>query len=281
MSGQRKWDLSAGAALLLVVVLLLLGAVGYGISRYSRWKQAERQAQIQGRLNYAAASGFAAEVRTLLQQGASASGLSREGYSPLHGVVMLGKTDMARLLLDAGADPNAHAPGTSTPLYEAVSGSHMDERLGLTRLLLEAGADPNGRSPELVQLSAGPAEFKVRDQTALMRAMIGRSDGAVRLLLKHGADPNLTDSEGKTALHWWVLFRRSDRPALALGSLLVRKGADPHLADRSGKTPLDYARELGDARLRETLTKAAAIRDRKMASPAGKPRRNKTPDRPR
>ena len=263
MSGKRKWDLAAGAASLLVLVALMLAAAGYGIVRYQREQRELTLRRLQGELAFAAAAGDVLRVQTLLRAGVPPSALSSDGRSALHGAVKLRKNAVVKVLLDAGADPDAHGPRVPSALVEAVSGISHPGHTRLVQMLLDAGADPNGRDPGRIAMIVGNRSFNVGNQTALTRAVIGRHDELVRRLLRHKADPNLTDSDGKSALHWWALVRRNDRPALALGPLLVRKGADPHLADQSGKAPLDYARELGDPRLRETLEKVATRRSRK------------------
>ncbi len=58
--------------------------------------------------------------------------------SSLHVAAREGNMERARLLLDAGADPNATDYEGWTPLYLAV----YNGRTEFAKLLLEAGADP-------------------------------------------------------------------------------------------------------------------------------------------
>jgi len=86
--------------------------------------------------------------------------------------------DIARLLLDAGADPNAAA-------IESFNGPHKGDSLihfalryhadALAELLLEAGADPHGTSHD--------------GETAMHYCLHLRHIKGVRILLKHGFDP--------------------------------------------------------------------------------------------
>src|SRR4051794_12255951 len=106
------------------------------------------------------------------------------GDTPLHLAAAGHRVEIARLLLDAGADPNSilnHRQ--SGPLHYAADGcpdsrSFKAERQVLTiRCLIEAGAkvnapDKNGATP-------------------LHRAVRTRCAAAVKCLLKAGGDPSL------------------------------------------------------------------------------------------
>lgn len=59
------------------------------------------------------------------------------GLTPLHSAAILGRADITRLLLDAGADPDARDAGGSTPLHRAFAAGHVT----VARILLDAGAD--------------------------------------------------------------------------------------------------------------------------------------------
>jgi len=61
-------------------------------------------------LMLAAYHGHAATVATLTARGADADRVNDRGQSPLAGAVFKGEDDVVRVLLDAGADPDAGAP---------------------------------------------------------------------------------------------------------------------------------------------------------------------------
>jgi ankyrin repeat protein len=92
-------------------------------------------------------------------------------------------TPAMRILLDAGADPNAADHRFRwTPLLQAIH----KQRLDAMRLLLERGADPNGRAPGGL--------------TPLLMAADDPDPTAVALLLAHGADPRVEGPGGRTPL---------------------------------------------------------------------------------
>src|SRR5581483_4993278 len=81
------------------------------------------------------------EVGALLSRGADVNGPDKRGTTPLYKASVQGKTEIVRVLLDAGADPNLDSGGETegTPLCAAAAWGHTD----IVRLLLQSGADPN------------------------------------------------------------------------------------------------------------------------------------------
>lgn len=90
-----------------------------------------------------AALGDTATVDAMLKTNpAIVNTYSYDGWTALHLAAHFGQTDTARLLLDSGADVRARSrnPLDNMPLHAAVAGG---DRVELARLLLERGADPN------------------------------------------------------------------------------------------------------------------------------------------
>lgn len=86
--------------------------------------------------------------------------------------------------------------------------------------------------------------------TPLMVAVHRCSNNVIEALLKAGADPNVTDSQGRNALHHAAMHADSERFAL-----LERLGGDIEAGDTNGLSPRDVLhakRELSD-RDRESL----------------------------
>jgi hypothetical protein len=93
--------------------------------------------------------GDAARVRELLRKGANVNAKHGDYDStPLHVAALWGHAEVARLLLDHGADVNSRSKDGWTPLHYAAAFGYAD----VARLLLERGADPSikddkGRTP--------------------------------------------------------------------------------------------------------------------------------------
>lgn len=170
----------------------------------------------------------------------------------------------ARLLIDAGADPNQSvgsrwppasvvAPSANdrlSALYGAAGQNHDAE---ITKLLLEAGANPDDgeslyHSLENIActrllLKAGA---RIGGTNALYRVLDLDDLETLRLLLSHGADPNEAAGdasviEWRTPLLWAIRRRRS--PA-HIEALLVA-GADPTATTRDGASAAMLARRFG------------------------------------
>jgi ankyrin repeat protein len=149
------------------------------------------------------------------------------GTTPLLRALINNDTDVARLLLESGANPNIFGMGLSPWLYAAgiTSGTYNALRGGgsggvgtgsatvdtaLLDLMLAHGADVNAQV-------TGAATYSGR----IARALTG--------------DPvNTTSNEGMTALHVAVRSRNA-----SLVRYLLDKGARTDIKDASGRTPLD------------------------------------------
>ncbi len=109
---------------------------------------------------------------------------SADGFTGLHFAAFFGAVAAARLLLDRGADVDAHGRSwmTGTPLNSAAAGRHTD----VARLLLDSGADPNAR--------------QASGWTPLHSAAHTGNLELVDLLLARGADAAATNDDGATVL---------------------------------------------------------------------------------
>ena len=109
----------------------------------------------------AAATGNIEALERALQQPGTVNAHAYDGWTPLHLAAFFGQLDAARILVNAGADLQAESRNAmkNTPLHAATAGKH--ENIAL--MLLERGADPDavdsgGFTPQKIASENGLAE---------------------------------------------------------------------------------------------------------------------------
>lgn len=176
-------------------------------------------------IDEAIARGDVADVRRHLDRDPTlANGSERARIRPLHQAILRRRVEVARLLLERGADPRLADGSQRSPLQMAVERGDV----ALVELLLRAGADVNSRD------KAG--------WTPLHHAGAKNQLAIARQLLDGGADARVLSELGGTALHEAAV---GGGPELL--RLLIERGADPALVSKTGVTALDLARQYGNA----------------------------------
>jgi ankyrin repeat protein len=131
----------------------------------------------------ATALGYVDRLRARLDEDpAAATAHSADGYTALHLAAFFGKAEVARILLEAGAEVNAIADNELRvqALHSAAAGRHLE----VCRLLLAAGADVNARQ------AGGFAP--------LHAAARNGDPELVELFLSAQADPSASTDAGQT-----------------------------------------------------------------------------------
>ncbi len=208
------------------IVFLLIVAQMWSASLNAEDHNMKRDQQLFARVLAAALAGDKQKLLTFAQSDELDS-LDGQGLSAVLHSLRAGRLDAIQLLIDAGADIDAHDPELSKNvidqtafLYAGATGNHA----ALTMLL---AANPRtdiynfyGGTAlipaaekgyvETVRLLLEKTKIEVNHVnklgwTALMEAVV-LSDGGpdhqriIELLLEHGANPNIADNEGITAL---------------------------------------------------------------------------------
>jgi ankyrin repeat protein len=182
------------------------------------------------------------------------------GSSALHVAVTNAHFELAAMLLDAGANPNASGPGW-TPLHAitwvrqpgtgsndpAPPGSGNMDSLELVRRLAAHGANVNARMTR--RTSAGLSSLNMIGATPFLMAARTGDAGLMRLLAKLGADPLMPNEDGSTPLMVAAgLGTRSpgedagsESEALEAVKVALELGNDPNAVDRNGETAMHGA----------------------------------------
>jgi ankyrin repeat protein len=178
------------------------------------------------------------------------------GYTPLHVAAYYGHAGVAKLLIEAGADPNVFMPAEALALDIAQEYSQHD----VVKVLEPLTAPPAQVADHMLWIAAsrGSLEKLIRAlsfggdpnyfndnyygySTLMIAAYEGHVD-CVAELIALGADVNLQDEKyyNYTALHF-AAYRGHKKCV----ELLLEKGADATITDTEGCTALEVARTYG------------------------------------
>jgi ankyrin repeat protein len=219
-------------------------------------------------LHSAATYGDLEVVQVLLDYKADASAQNEYNWAPIHDVssgdyfqdrvpnISVLQADVARLLLERGADLNAQIYDGSTPLHLAAKYGRVD----VVRVLLEhdakLGAEDNkGGTPLHAAARRGTAEVvrvllehganacaeDSKRGTPLHATAEYGSVEVVRVLLEHGANVRAEDNEGGTPLH-----RAARYENIEVVRMLLEHGANACAEDNKRGTPLHAAARSGN-----------------------------------
>jgi len=187
--------------------------------------------------------GDAAAVQKLLGEGGSVTARDEQGRTALLAATHAAPgvaTEVARLLIAAGADVNAKDDLEDSPyLYAAAEG-----RNDILKLTLAHGADLKSTNRY--------------GGTGLIPAAHHGHLETVRILLGTAIDKDHVNKLGWTALLEAVILGGGGPVHTEIVRELVQAGAGVSIADRDGATPLAHARRRGYAAMVAILEKAGA-----------------------
>ena len=204
-------------------------------------------------------------VKLLLEHGANANeitatneGITSPRPSPLLRASMDGNLQIVKILLAAGADPNAPSilwGNSEMPLHAAAKIGNID----VLEVLLEHGANVNAQAEDgfsaihfaaqrghhdalqflLLDHHANPEVRLFNGSLALHTAASHGHPQCIEVCLEAGLDVSNQNSQGRTPLHW-----ATEHGHKAAVETLLAKGVDVNVRERqTGMTALDYAKE--------------------------------------
>jgi ankyrin repeat protein len=183
-------------------------------------------------------------VKDLLIRGAEINGADTRGRTPLVAAAYAGQLDVARYLVQTGADVNL-VDGDGLSAY-LVTTSELGAEVGddLLVVMLNGGARVSATDPD--------------GRTGVIRAAGRGYDQIVRRLLSAGAPVDAVDDRGRSALHAAILDGDCSAAFTSTVEVLVRGGADVDLPTADGTRPLALARDRGCADIADVLRGADA-----------------------
>jgi cytohesin len=219
---------------------------------------------------------------------------SDEGDTPMHVAAGDGNVEIARALLEAGADPDVDNKAGVRPIQKAAGGGWLDT----VELLLDAGAtadtrDEMGRTPLHEAASAEEEEedgFSVDEQESGPQ---NNPEGTIQVLVEAGVDVNaqqkakessplvdlapdqLEDFEGKgdTPLHCAAsasTYGFSGPSGFVQNvEVLLESGAEVNARNAANQTPLHLAAESGNTEVVKILIQAGAELDLQQTKDVG------------
>lgn len=237
-------------------------------------------------IHYAARQGHMAAVMALVEAGAGVNLVSgSDGTSPMLIATANGHFDVARYLLDHGADPDLADESGLAPLYAAVdaewaplgwapnpiTGQEKTTHLELMRALLDKGADPNLRLRKKLwfrSLTHDQHWVTTAGATAFWRAAQASDVPVMKLLASRGADPNIPSIEGTTPLMvaagvgWGANFHRNLHGAwVEAAAYCLELGLDVNAEDRNHFTAIHGAAYRGDLEMMKLFIEKGARLD--------------------
>lgn len=153
----------------------------------------------------------------------------------LHVATKCGRTNIAVILIQAGADVNAPNFHKSTPLHHAKTPE-------MIKVLLAKGAKVNARDNN--------------QETPLHYAVSSCDLKKVNILTTYKANVNAKDFASETPLHLALRKKwRNPKEIKAIVNILIDAGAEVNARDYKDKTPLHYAASNGYKEAVEELLK--------------------------
>ncbi|MHC4661749.1 MAG: ankyrin repeat domain-containing protein [Planctomycetota bacterium] len=193
-------------------------------------------------IHLAARKGLRRIIRLMLEKGADPNSRNGGGYGALCIAACEGYADMARILIDGGANVNIDSRDERRhDIWAPIDWAAMMGHKEIVEMLLENGAKATTRN-----YGGGG--------NVLHCASINGHADITGILIEHGADVNEKNQHGRTPIFNTANYEVGYNVAV----LLVEKGARIKIKDNSGNSPLIKAAHCGRNRLVKLLLENGA-----------------------
>lgn len=184
-------------------------------------------------------------VRMLLKAGAEVNARSNEGETALMVAALTGKTNVAKLLIQNGADVNLVCNGEGLSFLGC---SYVDSDFSYPYNALQV-AHVKGYKEVVIELVKAGADVKILYNNLPLVYYYAADKNTLRLFVKHGASVNETTKIGCGMLVLALHHEHFD-----IAENLIEAGADVHQTDETGKLrPLMLAAYQGKTELVKML----------------------------
>ena len=136
---------------------------------------------------HAAVDGYCSRdtLKSLIDHGAHIDAKRKDGTNALLRACHTGQSESVMFLLESGADVNITKPDGNTSLHLAISGHCSKETM-----------------QKIIHYGVAVNAINSNGETALLYACSSAQATSVKLLLETGVDPNISDTRGRTSLHF-------------------------------------------------------------------------------
>ena len=157
-------------------------------------------------------------AKLLIEHGANVNVRDKKGRRPIHSAAGQNSLEVAKLLTEHRTDVSARDNDRITPMHHAAGQNSVE----MAKLLIEHGAnvsvnDKDGRTP--IHSAAGQNSLEV-----------------AKLIIEHGANVSARDENGYTAMHFAAV-----QNSVEIAKLLIEHGANVSVNDKDGRTPIHSA----------------------------------------
>ncbi len=194
-------------------------------------------------LHFAAAKNLAEVARSIVEKGANINAQDKEGCTPLHYVAKKGSEEIVKMLLEKGAASNIKATRYfHTALHFAALMGHAS----IVKMLLEKYADPSVEDKD----GCTPLHYAAKNgRLEVVRVLLEKAQG------DGGESANARTKNAYTPLHFAVVKGYKD-----VTELLLENGAESNATDDRNYTVLHYAAKKGEVEIvRLLLLKGADV----------------------